>query len=115
MLSRLSSRLAGRLWAALLVLTIAFHVGTPVAAALDLRSGSAFSVDTVEVAVAPVRKAVAQAVALVPVTPPASEPVVILSIIPVVRSTAFWPDATGPPTASAPMAGKAAPRAPPAS
>ncbi|WP_408591865.1 hypothetical protein [Novosphingobium sp.] len=78
MFNRLASRLAGRLWAVLLVLTIAVHAGAPVAAApLDWRSGSAFSADTVEVAIAPARSQVA-----VRLIAPLTQPVVPAPVVP---------------------------------
>ncbi|MEO0030732.1 MAG: hypothetical protein RIS94_490 [Pseudomonadota bacterium] len=114
MLSRLSTRAAGRLWAALLVLTIAFHAGTPVSAALDLRSGSAFSADTMEVAVAPARRDATQRVALVPVPLPERPHAVPLFRTGAAQPDHRWPDATGPPASAPLLARKAAPRAPPA-
>lgn len=106
-------RLAGRLWAALLVLTIAFHAGTPVAGALEQRSGSAFSADTVEMAVAPARRDVAAVrIASVPLPPvPSAEPPVVAPAM-----AAFdhvRPDPTGPPPAAPALARKEAPRGPP--
>ncbi|MDF8333154.1 hypothetical protein [Novosphingobium cyanobacteriorum] len=113
MLSRFPLRLAGRLWAVLLVLTIAFHAGTPVAAAFEQRSGSAFSADTVEMVVAPARRDVA-AVRIAPLplppVPTAATPVVqpAIAVFDHVR-----PDSTGPPPAAPALARKEAPRGPP--
>jgi hypothetical protein len=61
MLSRLPLHLAGRLWALLLVVTVALSALAPGAAPVAVRSGSAFSVDTVEMVVAPPRPQVAVA------------------------------------------------------
>lgn len=113
MLIRLSSVFAARFWAALLVLTIAFHAGVPVGAPLDMRSGSAFSADTVDVAVAPSRRISAEITVAQPLAP---NPVAIaLPTATPLLSTAdhHWPDATGPPAARVPLGRNLAPRAPP--
>jgi hypothetical protein len=115
MLSRLAFRLAGRLWAVLLVLTIAVHAGAPVAAApLDWRSGSAFSANTVEVAVAPARSQITVRIAaplpraVVPImAAPSNRPAFLFP------ATPARPDSTGPPVREPACARPAAPRAPP--
>lgn len=106
--------MAGRAWAALLVLVIAFHAGTPVSAALDLRSGSAFSADTYEVAVAPARRAEAQRVAVVAVPVPEAATPMVPGPVLLAAPDHRWPDATGPPSCAPVLARKSAPRAPPA-
>lgn len=115
MLRRIASRTAGRLWAALLVLTIAVHAGVPTAAApLDWRSGSAFSADTVEVAVAPERTV--QAVRIAAPLPRPAVPTPAAPLPPrrvVLAPVHDRPDSTGPPVREAAAARPAAPRAPP--
>lgn len=116
MLTRLSSVFAARFWAALLVLTIAFHASVPVGAPLDVRSGSAFSADTVDVAVAPARRAAAEITIAAPLPPlmPVQH-AVTQPAIPArfAAATHRWPDPTGPPAARLPLARNLAPRAPP--
>ena len=112
-LSRLPSRLAARFWAALLVLTVAFHAVTPFEAPLVVRSGSAFSAATAEVAIAPARKTAVEryVVQMAPVLPTVSA--VVLSTMPLVAAIPHaWPDQTGPPP-PVPLARKIAPRGPP--
>lgn len=108
---RLIPILAARFWAALLVLTIAFHAGVPVSTPLDVRSGSAFSADTVDVAVTPPSRLAAQAAVAQP------QPMVAVLVayaVPRLAPAPYrWPDATGPPVARIPLARNLAPRAPP--
>ncbi|QCI93619.1 hypothetical protein [Novosphingobium sp. EMRT-2] len=115
MLSRIPSRLAARFWAALLVLTVAFHAVTPFEAPLVVRSGSAFSAATADVAIAPARK-IAVERSVVQVTPVL--PVVSATVLPAMPLVAAiphaWPEQTGPPL-PAPLARKIAPRGPPTS
>jgi len=111
-LSRLPLHLTGRLWAALLALTVLFHATVPFDAPLVARSGSAFSASTVELAVAPQPRLVVQRV-VVPIAPP---PIVLipLNALPVLVPVAYlWPRQTAPP-AVAPLLLRPAPRAPPA-
>lgn len=113
MLSRLPSRLAARFWAALLVLTVAFHAVTPLEAPLVVRSGSAFSAATAEVAIAPARKTVVErhVVQIAPSLPAMA--VIALPAMPLVAAIPHaWPEQTGPPP-PAPLARKIAPRGPP--
>lgn len=109
---------AGRLWAVLLVLTVALSALAPQAAPVLMRSGSAFSVDTVEVAVAPARPHVAAAQRLAPLPPVPVLPLVALVLamaLPAVAARALprRPAATGPPLAAAPLQSPGTPRAPP--
>ncbi|MCW1987800.1 UNVERIFIED_ORG: hypothetical protein M2348_003550 [Sphingomonas sp. R1F5B] len=117
MLNRLPLHLARRLWAALLVVTIALSALAPGAAPVALRSGSAFSVDTVEMAVAPARPqvAVARLVALPPVPIlPTITVVLPLLVVPILaRQAQATPPATGPPLSTAPLRAPGTPRAPP--
>lgn len=110
-------RLAGRLWAVLLVLTVALSALAPGAAPVGLRSGSAFSVDTVEMAVAPARPqlAVARAEALPPAPPMPAVALVLVALAPVVlaRRRQILPLSTGPPLAALPLRAPGTPRAPP--
>jgi len=114
-LTRLSSVFAARFWAALLVLTIAFHAGVPVGAPLDMRSGSAFSADTVDVAVAPARRAISENTAAVPLQPlvPVQAAFTLPAEAPQIDDAHRCPDPTGPPAARIPLAHNLAPRAPP--
>lgn len=114
-LSRIPSRLAARLWAALLVLTVAFHAVTPFEAPLVVRSGSAFSAATADVAIAPARKIAVErsVVQVAPVLPVVSA--IVLPAMPLVAAIPHaWPEQTGPPL-PAPLARKIAPRGPPTS
>lgn len=117
MLNRLPLHLAGRLWAALLVVTIALSALAPGAAPVALRSGSAFSVDTVEMAVAPARPqvAVARMVALppVPILPIIAAAVPLIVVPNLARQVLAKPHATGPPLATLPLRAPGTPRAPP--
>lgn len=124
-LSRFSFGLAGRLWAALLVLTVALSAfacdaggglgGAPGTGLPGLRHGSAFSLDTVEMAVAPARTALAVARSLAPLPLPLV-PLVVLPV-PVALGLALprgvWPASTGPPLAVLPLLSPGTPRAPP--
>jgi len=116
-LSRLPLRLAGRLWALLLVFTVALSALAPGAAPVALRSGSAFSIDTVEMAVAPARPQVAAArmVALPPVTVLPAVVLVIAAALPAafVSVPRPRPHATGPPRHTLPLRAPGTPRAPP--
>lgn len=117
--------LAGRLWAALLVLTVALSAfacdaggglgGAPGTGLPGLRHGSAFSLDTVEMAVAPARTALAVARSLAPLPLPLV-PLVVLPV-PVALGLALprgvWPASTGPPLAVLPVLSPGTPRAPP--
>lgn len=102
-----------RLWALLLVLLIAMQALAPVGEGLRLRSGSAFSADTVEVAVAPVRRAVEASVPALP-APPAPAPAVVLPLA--MALVAPWlpkPRQTAPPRLNAALSQRLNPRAPP--
>lgn len=117
MLSRLPLHLAGRLWALLLVVTVALSALVPGAAPVAVRSGSAFSVDTVEMVVAPPRPQVAMArlVALppVPVLPVAAIVLPLLAFPALASTASLTPPATGPPLATVPLRAPGTPRAPP--
>lgn len=110
-------RLVARFWAALLVLTVALSAVAPIEAPLDVRSGSAFSADTVEVAIAPARQGLAvqrvvQLPAPLPLLPLA--PLAILAALPLLASARDrWPAPTGPPSHAPLLARKIAPRGPP--
>jgi len=110
-------QLAGRLWAVLLVLTVAFHAGVPMGPPLVVQSGSAFSASTADVALAPVRRGEVRAVAQVqvphPVVPADPAPVIAVeaSRAPVAHG---WPDQTGPPPLL-PLSTRPAPTGPPLS
>ncbi len=111
MLSHLSLRLTGRLWAALLALTVLFHATVPFDAPLMARSGSAFSAATADLAVAPERRMVTHR-ALLPAVPP---PVIEFPEpdVPRAEPAAYlWPLQTAPPSL-APLLLRPAPRAPP--
>lgn len=117
MLSRLPLHLAGRLWALLLVVTVALSALAPGAAPVAVRSGSAFSVDTVEMVVAPPRPQVAvarlEALPPVPVLPVAAVALPLLAVPAFLRSVSITPPATGPPLAAVPLRAPGTPRAPP--
>lgn len=111
-LSRLPLRLTGRLWAALLALTVLFHATAPFDAPLVARSGSAFSAATVDLAVAPERRVAVQRVAI-PIMPPVATAVPVVASSQVTQRTGhLWPRQTAPP-APAPLLLRPAPRAPP--
>lgn len=102
-----------RLWTLLLVLVIAFQALAPVGEGLRLRSGSAFSADTVEVAVAPVRRVVEASVPALP-APPVAVPTMVLPLV--VAMVAAWrpkPRQTAPPRLNPALSQRLAPRAPP--
>lgn len=113
--SRLPLQLAGRLWAVLLMLTIAFHAAVPIGAPLVADSGSAFSASTVDVALSPVRRGEVRAVVQVPAPHPVVlvAPVVTIAVegsnIPMAHA---WPDQTGPPPLL-PLSTRPAPTGPP--
>lgn len=102
-----------RLWTLLLVLLIAFQALAPVGEGLRLRSGSAFSADTVEVAVAPVRRVADVAVPALP-APPVPVPALVLPLV--IALVALWspkPPQTAPPRLNPALSQRLAPRAPP--
>lgn len=111
MLSRLSLTLAGRLWAALLALTVLTHATAPFDAPMAVRSGSAFSAVTADLAVAPERRVQVQR-AMLPVAPP---PLIRLpepeSFV-LAGQPRAWPPQTAPPVA-APLLLRPAPTGPP--
>jgi hypothetical protein len=116
MLGGLFSRTFARFWAALLVLTIAVHAVAPVAVAIELRSGSAFSASTVEVAVAPARHGPAARYAPLPLPPSPFQTTILPAALLVLLPDRLRPYPVGPPAAHpAPLARKPAPRAPPIS
>ncbi|MDT0509341.1 hypothetical protein [Novosphingobium sp. MMS21-SN21R] len=111
MLSHLSLRLPGRLWAALLALTVLFHATVPFDAPLMARSGSAFSAATTDLAVAPERRLVTHRALLPAVLPPVIE--LPEPEAPRAKQVAYlWPPQTAPPS-PAPLLLRPAPRAPP--
>ncbi|NMN89327.1 MULTISPECIES: hypothetical protein [unclassified Novosphingobium] len=116
-MSRLPLRLAGRLWAVLLVLTVALSALAPGAALVGMRSGSAFSVDTVEMAVAPARPQVAvarlEALPPMPLVPAVALVLVVLAPLALARAPHILPRSTGPPLATLPLRAPGTPRAPP--
>lgn len=111
-MSRHSFRLSGRLWAALLALTVLFHATAPFDAPLVARSGSAFSAATVDLAVAPERRVAVQRVVVPLVPPPVTEVPVAASSPDLQPVGRLWPRQTAPP-APAPLLLRPAPRAPP--
>lgn len=114
MLSRFAFRLAGRFWAVLLVLTIAVHAAAPVQAApLQWRTGSAFSADTAEVALAPARNQQAVRLAIALPCPPRPQALPLVPAAVLQPNAPLRPNATGPPRGPAIRARPAAPRAPP--
>ncbi|MFM6828737.1 MAG: hypothetical protein ACKOVA_00120 [Novosphingobium sp.] len=109
--SHLSLRLTGRLWAALLALTVLFHATVPFGTPLLERSGSAFSAATTDLAVAPERRLVTHRALLPAVPPPAIE--FPEPDVPRAEPVAYlWPPQTAPPS-PAPLLLRPAPRAPP--
>ncbi|WP_225207495.1 hypothetical protein [Novosphingobium huizhouense] len=105
-----------RLWALLAMLVVVLLALAPGSGGLSLRSGSAFSADTVEVAIAPARRAIAASVATLPTPPPSLPPVVVapVALLPVLAAP--WlpkPQPTAPPRRDAALAQVLAPRAPP--
>lgn len=102
-----------RLWTLLLVLLIAFQALAPVGEGLRLRSGSAFSADTVEVAVAPMRRVAEASLPALP-APPVPVPAMVLPLV--VALAAIWrpkPRQTAPPRRNPALSQKLSPRAPP--
>lgn len=120
-LNGLALKAGGRLWALVLVLTVALSAlasgGAAGSAPLGLRHGSAFSSDTVEMAVAPARQIVAEmrVVALPPVPVLPALVLVLVALVPLgLRTpTRRWPASTGPPLAALPLASPGTARAPP--
>lgn len=111
-LSYLPLRLTGRLWAALLALTVLFHATAPFDAPLLARTGSAFSAATADIALAPERQRPVQRI-VIPIAPPPVVDVVLAASVPLVQATSLlWPRQTAPP-APAPLLLQPAPRAPP--
>ena len=104
-----------RLWALLLVLLIACQALAPVGEGLRLRSGSAFSADTVEVAVAPVRRVVEAVVPALPAPPVPLAAVVLPLIVALVAPWQPKPHQTAPPRLNPALSQRLRPRAPPLS
>lgn len=108
----MSLTLAGRLWACLLALTVLTHAIAPFDAPMVVRSGSAFSAATVDMAVAPERRVQVMR-AVVPLAPP---PVAVVTLAPemsLVAAQAWtWPPQTAPPV-PAPLTLRPAPTGPP--
>ena len=102
-----------RLWALLLVLVVALQALAPSGGGLSLRSGSAFSADTVEVAVAPMRRAAEATVAPLPVPPPAAVPAAKPEAVQAVVAAYPKPRQTAPPRRNAAISRTLEPRAPP--
>ncbi|WP_231471003.1 hypothetical protein [Novosphingobium sp. CECT 9465] len=111
MLSHLPSRLTGRLWAALLALTVLFHATAPFDAPLLARSGSAFSAATVELAVAPERRMAPQR-ALLPIAPPGAVEILPPPVPVIPARSHAWPRQTAPPV-QPPLLLRPAPTGPP--
>ncbi|WP_408586790.1 hypothetical protein [Novosphingobium sp.] len=102
-----------RVWTLLLVLLIAFQALAPVGEGLRLRSGSAFSADTVEVAVAPVRRMADASLPALP-APPVPVPAVVPPLV--MALVAVWlpkPRQTAPPRLNPALSQRLRPRAPP--
>jgi hypothetical protein len=120
MLARLPFLMLGRLWAALLLATIGLHAAAPApaaAAAIEQTHGSAFAVNSYEVALVVQRgdRAVRQAPLAPQPLSPATVPhetrparVATLPVLPAPR-----PDSTGPPPPRDIHSWEPAPRAPP--
>ncbi|MCW1382039.1 hypothetical protein OLX02_04315 [Novosphingobium sp. KCTC 2891] len=109
----LALRTAARLWALLLVLTIAFQALAPSGEALAQRSGSAFSADTIEVAIAPARREVSVELPALPAAPPVL-PAIVPALVAILAAVVLLrPRSTGPPLRLMPLARRLSPRAPP--
>ena len=113
MLNRLVSTTAARLLALAMLLTVAVHAVQPTGAAFEVRHGSAFSADTADVALTPVRRGAPDRndAAVAPVIPAeAAEIVPARTALP--REPRLRPDPTGPPPIL-PLDRGPSPRAPP--
>ncbi|NML95343.1 hypothetical protein [Novosphingobium olei] len=102
-----------RLWAILLVLVVALQALAPMGGGLSLRSGSAFSADTVEVAVAPARRVAEAAVAPLPAPLPTVAALVIPLSLMLVATWRPKPRQTAPPRLDPAFPQRLEPRAPP--
>lgn len=113
MVVRLPSLTLMRVVGALLLAIIGIHAGEPMHD-LQRERGSAFSVTTPDVAVAPQRRAATESIVVLP-APPAHEPAAIAGIfIAIPELPAPRPDSRGPPETLF-VAHPPAPRAPPVS
>lgn len=108
-------RTVARWWALLLVLVIALQALAPVGNALVVRSGSAFSADTIEVAVAPPRRTAETVVVALPAPPPPPlVPALAMPLLAVLFAAPLpKPRATAPPQRAPTLSRPSSPRAPP--
>ncbi|MFC4294299.1 hypothetical protein ACFO0A_04415 [Novosphingobium tardum] len=89
-----------RLCAAFLLLTVGLQATPAMAIPLDRGHGSAFSAQTLDVALTAPRRAIAAAVAPLPLPPQPGNVVTPLAITETAAQRTVWPRATGPPKAS---------------